>query len=411
MVQLLLRLFLLTLTVLGAARGWAQTPVSAPNSRSVSVYITAHPDDWQLFMGSDACDDVQRRNAKVVFICLTGGQANKVDDAYWQSRETACQAAVQKAANLTTAASTVPMPVQESVNAHSVTVVRYRSTVAYFLHLPDGNLDGKGQSRGGFQSMKLLFKAGRPVGPLDHGPAYTSWNDLVATVRALLQREVGSAKLEVHTPQPNERYNPGDHSDHRMAGELALAATAQTECRYQLYVGYDSSRRPLNLTATQTENQRAVYQAYSQKMAEQGQPSSWDEAHLRFIGRQYSFIRHCPGNSLNSGTPAAPSTSASGTNPDEPVEVATGIVLEPSYPNPFNESSLLTYRLPTAAAVWLRVLDSQGREVVSLLRGSQQSAGKHEQWLDVHSFPATGLYVAELRVGSQHRICRLEIIR
>lgn len=401
MVLRLFRVFTLMLASLWVFSTQAQNASSAALPPPTVAYITAHPDDWQLFMGADACDDVRQHRNKVVFICLTSGQADHADDAYWQGREAGCQAAVQKAVNLAAPGNAAPVAAVETSNGHQVTAVRYRNTVTFFLHLPDGNLDGKGQSRGGFQSMSQLFRTGRPMTPLDGSAPYTSWADLVGTVRALLQGEAGTSRLDVHTPQSNQHYNPRDHSDHRMAGQVALAATAQTECRYTFYVGYDASRRPLNLNPTQTANQRAVYEAYSQTMVSRGQPSSWDNSHLQFIGRQYSFIRHCAGPQRPASTQGAGRTDT----------ISASVVLEPNYPNPFNESSLLAYQLPAPAPVWLRILDSQGREVVQLLQGATQMAGRHEQWLDVNRFPAAGLYIAELRVGNERRTCRLEIIR
>lgn len=411
MVLRLFRVFTLVLASLWILSAQAQNASSAALPPPTVAYITAHPDDWQLFMGADACDDVRQHRNKVVFICLTSGQADHADDAYWQGREAGCQAAVQKAVNLAAPGNTAPVVVAETANGHRVTAVRYRNTVTFFLHLPDGNLDGKGQSRGGFQSMSQLFRTGRPMTPLDGSAPYTSWADLVSTVRALLQREAGASRLNVHTPQSNQQYNPRDHSDHRMAGQVAQAATAQTECRYTFYVGYDASRRPLNLNPTQTANQRAVYEAYSQTMVSRGQPSSWDNSHLQFIGRQYSFIRHCAGQQRS--TTSTPATLASQNTPDvdDDTMPSASVVLEPNYPNPFNESSLLAYQLPAPAPVWLRILDSQGREILRLLQGDTQTAGRHEQWLDVNSFPASGLYIAELRVGNERRTCRLEIIR
>ncbi|QJX46924.1 T9SS type A sorting domain-containing protein [Hymenobacter taeanensis] len=377
----------------------------------MAVYITAHPDDWQLFMGSDACADVQRAGGKAIFICLTGGQANEPGDTFWLGREAAFQAAVQKAANLSVPASNVvPTTCKITVKGHSVLMQRYRNTVAYSLRLPDGNLDGKGQARGGYQSMRQLFKDGRFVTPLDGSLSYVSWDDLIQTVQRLLKKEVGEAKVSVHASQPDERYNPRDHSDHRMAGEVALAATNKIECRTLLYVGYDSRRRPINLQPEQAANQRAVYQAYSETMTSHGQPSGWEFSHLQFIGRQYSQVRHKSGQQLGDSI-AIPRVVPSTVGGQGDGKTYTSLTLEPNYPNPFDRSSLMAYQMPAAGAVWLRILDVQGREIVRMLHGEQQQAGRHEQWLDVNSFPAAGLYIAELRVGDERRTCRLQIIR
>ncbi|TGE05500.1 PIG-L family deacetylase [Hymenobacter fodinae] len=409
MTSTLLRIFGFGLTILWSFAAQAQTGTTPSKTPPVAVYITAHPDDWQLFMGADACADVQRMGGKAVFICLTGGQANESGDNFWLGREDAFQAAVQQAANLSASTSGgVPTIKTIKVKDHSVVMQRYRNTVAFSLRLPDGNLDGKGQARGEFQSLRQLFKDGRTMTPLDGGAPYVSWDDLIQTIQRILKKEVGEERVSVHAPQPDERYNPRDHSDHRMAGVVALAATSTIECRTLLYVGYDSRKRPMNLQPAQTTNQRAVYLAYSETMTSHGQPSGWDPSHLQFIGRQYAQVRHKNGQQIGD-TLAIPRVLAAANQSDG--EKYTSLMLEPNYPNPFDQSSLMAYQLPEAGPVWLRVLDVQGREVLRMLNGEKQKAGRHEQWLDVSSFPAAGLYIAELRVGDERRTCRMQIIR
>jgi LmbE family N-acetylglucosaminyl deacetylase len=414
MISTLFRTFALGLAIVWSFAAQAQTNTDSKKAPPITVYITAHPDDWQLFMGADACVDVQRAGSKSVFICLTAGQAETPGDDFWKAREAGCQAAVQQAANLAKpAVEPAPTPETVTIQGHTVAAVHYRGTAAYFLRLPDGNLNGKGQNRGGFQSMRMLFTEGRSITTIDGSSRYATWDDLIQTVKAILQKEVGTGRVSMHAPQPDERYNPRDHSDHRMAGVVALATTSKVECRTLLYVGYDSYRRPANLQPAQAASQRSVYQAYSDMMVSRGQPSGWEPSHLQFIGRQYSQVRHQTGQQIG-GQPeivARPSTAGAEKVEDQPEETYTKLALEPNYPNPFDRSSLMAYQLPAANAVWLRVLDAQGREVMRLLNGEQQTAGRHEQWLDVNSFPAAGLYIAELRVGDERRTCRLQIIR
>ncbi|MDX9757519.1 MAG: T9SS C-terminal target domain-containing protein, partial [Bacteroidota bacterium] len=48
----------------------------------------------------------------------------------------------------------------------------------------------------------------------------------------------------------------------------------------------------------------------------------------------------------------------------------------------FNPSTVLRFSLPEASVVTLRVHDMLGREVATLLRGSQRDAGQHEAIFD-----------------------------
>lgn len=413
-----------------ARTGQAQNTTTPP--RRWTAVITAHPDDWQLFMAGNLCEEVQRTRRRMIFICLTGGQANEPSDAYWQSREAGHRASVLQAVDQVPGTTPgAPKPLETVViNGHAIDMYRYKNTVACFLHLPDGGLDGRGLARGNFQSLRLLREKGTPIAPLNGGKAYTSWNELSQTIRELLAQQAVEGKLSIHCPQSDEQLNPGDHADHRMAGLLAKSAAAQLECCFVQYVGYNSARRPENLTPEQKERQLQVYRAYSQTMSSQGQYNAWDQKHLVFIGHQYAQVQHQTGAMLQPSRPvlalpapdptpdptpspaSAPGPEPEGDLPDDEAQaLAAGLVLEPNYPNPFAQSSLLAYQLPIAANVWLRILDMQGREVVRLLDGSRQERGRHEQWLDVSRFPAAGIYVAELRVGDQRRRCRLQLTR
>ncbi|MFD2784251.1 PIG-L family deacetylase [Hymenobacter rubripertinctus] len=371
--------------------------------------ITAHPDDWQLFMGAAVCAEAQHSRRKVVLICLTGGQANEPSDTYWRGREAGHLASVRKAVDLgptATPGAVVSTAATIVVNGHSIETHRYQNTISCYLHLPDGGVDGKGLVRGGGQSLKQLREAGKAIKPLDGGAAYTSWEELSQTIRALLAYEaVEAGRLTIHCPQPDERVNPIDHSDHRLAGLLALEATRQVECRYFQYAGYTIMRNPTNLTVTQQSWQMQVYRAYCQTMDAAGYPGAWDEKHLKFIGRQYAQVKHQTGTVLRPTAPAPAATS------DEDEADASKLVLEPCYPNPVTVSGVLAYQLPVQEAVWLRILDIQGRVVQELQQGSTQTAGRHEQWLDLQRFPATGVYFAELRAGGQRRLCRVEVAR
>lgn len=414
MAKILLCIVFLSGLLFGTGNGWAQIMPGAPVRKGTAV-ITAHPDDWQLFMGAAICDALQKQHRKMLFICLTGGQANEPSDAYWQSREAGHWASVMRAADLVADSNTsaaAPTTETSVVNGHAIEVRRYRNTVACYLHLPDGGLAGKGLARGGYQSLEQLYTAGKALQPLNGGALYTSWQELSQTVRMLLASEAMLSRLTVHASQPEAQRNPGDHSDHRMAGQLALDATQQLDCCHWQYVGYDSQRRPVNITPIQVSNKLLVYRAYTEAMASRGQFSGWDEKHLVFMERQYLQVKH-QGLTAARATPVV-TVPLPTPSPDDDAEEdasAAGVVLEQNYPNPFPVSSLLVYHLPEPAAVWLRIRDMQGREIMRLCDGSPQAAGRHEQWLDVQRFPAAGTYMAELRVGNQLRRCWVQVER
>ncbi len=76
--------------------------------------------------------------------------------------------------------------------------------------------------------------------------------------------------------------------------------------------------------------------------------------------------------------------------------------LEPNFPNPFNPSTTLSYRLDAAASVRLAVYDIAGRQVILLVDALQPAGRCAVRWDAAgHAGPimASGIYFACLRVG------------
>ena len=79
------------------------------------------------------------------------------------------------------------------------------------------------------------------------------------------------------------------------------------------------------------------------------------------------------------------------------------------YPNPFNSSAKLSYYLPDAGNVEITVFDLQGREVVRLLNGYQES-GNHEIKFAAGDL-ASGLYLARLESRGYNSTRKLLFIK
>jgi hypothetical protein len=69
-----------------------------------------------------------------------------------------------------------------------------------------------------------------------------------------------------------------------------------------------------------------------------------------------------------------------------------------NYPNPFNPSTTISYSMPQAGDVVLRIYDMLGRQVAALERGFQ-AAGSHKIAFDGSSL-CSGTYVYVLRAGN-----------
>ena len=87
----------------------------------------------------------------------------------------------------------------------------------------------------------------------------------------------------------------------------------------------------------------------------------------------------------------------------------------PCYPNPFNPSITIEYRLHVAAQVDLAIFDLRGRLVRSLLGGQTVPAGYHETgWNGVNDrgqAVAGGVYLCRLRVDGQTFNQRMTLLK
>jgi 5'-nucleotidase len=84
--------------------------------------------------------------------------------------------------------------------------------------------------------------------------------------------------------------------------------------------------------------------------------------------------------------------------------------LEQNYPNPFNPSTTIAFSLPAASSdVTLRVCDSRGAEVATLVEGSLD-AGYHTSVFNAERL-ASGIYYAFLRVGNQTAVKPMSLVK
>ncbi|MBL0062756.1 MAG: T9SS type A sorting domain-containing protein [bacterium] len=78
--------------------------------------------------------------------------------------------------------------------------------------------------------------------------------------------------------------------------------------------------------------------------------------------------------------------------------MVTEYALHQNYPNPFNPSTSIQFDVPEVAHVSLIVVDALGREVQTLVNGTQ-AAGTHSVKFDAAELPS-GLYFYVMRAGS-----------
>jgi hypothetical protein len=286
--------FLLTILLASLALPAARANEVTPPDK-VSFYFAAHQDDWQLFMNPSAFEDVAAPNTKTVFMHVTAGDAGLGTGRsgrrfpYYLARENGAETAIRFMADAQ------GWPLQKTAsrkkfNGHLIYRVSYRNTVAYFLRLPDGSPDGNGYKETGYQSLRRLAAANIvTLSAIDGSAVYRGWNDLVATIRSILDFERGSAPLvQLNVAESDLRRNPRDHSDHLMTAKAALDATARLSCVRRLhFVDYASSKLPPNLNSEQRDMESSVVAVTAAGILALDHGSIWQQYFQSYLGRNY----------------------------------------------------------------------------------------------------------------------------
>ncbi|MBD3166154.1 hypothetical protein GF324_06130 [bacterium] len=89
--------------------------------------------------------------------------------------------------------------------------------------------------------------------------------------------------------------------------------------------------------------------------------------------------------------------------------IPSSIVLEPAYPNPFNSSSRLAFRLPIGGMTRLTIHNLTGRRVATIVQGDFH-AGRHEVTFQAAGL-ASGRYFAVLYAGGSREVTPLTLVR
>ena len=273
-------------------------------AQEVSFFIVAHADDWQLFMGTSARGDVTS-GAKVIFVTLTAGDAGWGGGGdglipYYRARENGCIKSAQFIADIDQRGEQVS---QSSIklNGHKLRRYAYKNTVNYFLRLPDGNIDGSGFGgvNAGQSLEKLRTGAITQIAAVDGSSIYTSWNDLVNTLKAIINQEKGTdPEVWINIPSTDPGFNPGDHSDHYNTSDAAQQAVSSLSwVGITTWVGYHSANLPTNLTTEQIEEEAAMFACSVIAITEGNYPSHWLPGYKVWFDKDYFGVLRYPSSS------------------------------------------------------------------------------------------------------------------
>jgi LmbE family N-acetylglucosaminyl deacetylase len=245
------------------------------------VFIVAHEDDWQLFMGDIAARQV-RAGDSVSFIYLTSGDDGR-DSLYWRTREQAALQSTRVAIGLDASDSSQVKCSMTTVLDHAIHQCVVAKTKSYFLRLPDGKRNGAGFARHNYQSLRKLRGRKIPVvNAIDGSAGYNGWEDLTATVSSIIGSDSPDRDVVIHASDPSIAANPHDHFDHRMAGLLVEDLRRTQPWNTQYYVGYALATRAANRSTDEAREKTAIFLAYDKEMRRVNPKWSAYDEHRQF---------------------------------------------------------------------------------------------------------------------------------
>ena len=277
--------------------GCAGVPRETPPTPTVSVFVVAHPDDWQLFMNPDAFHAMDEPHEKAVFVHVSAGDAGKVmggePTPYYIAREEGALRAIRfmaNAANATAALGVDSRPENVERAGHKVARHTYANSVTYFLRIHDGNIvNGDNYQEHPLSLQRLRSGASAETKAIDDSARYAGWSDFVATLEAVVASEMApGAALNLHIAELDEGRNPGDHPDHRAVAfameEVANHLPCARVSRHEEYATRD--RRP-NVTGVDYMIDAGTWAATASGLSDNHAGSTWEPGHNAWVGRDY----------------------------------------------------------------------------------------------------------------------------
>jgi len=83
--------------------------------------------------------------------------------------------------------------------------------------------------------------------------------------------------------------------------------------------------------------------------------------------------------------------------------------LEQNYPNPFNPSTTISYQLPKAEFVTVKIFDTIGNEVKTIVK-ENEPAGVHEVNFDASQL-SSGIYLYRIDAGTFHQSKKMLLVK
>ncbi len=262
-------------------------------AQPTSVFVTAHPDDWQLFMNPNAFHAVSDSNQHVIFLHITAGDAghgmeyNNFTLAREEGSKRALRFLINAAyprENFKDSATDTTMV----INGYKINFYQYRNISSYFLRLPDGNYDGGGYVRHNKESVaKILSGEKLTINSIDKQNTFTR-EGILETIGQIIPAPSLEHPIHIHIAETDSTINPDDHSDHIASAKLILEIMEDKK-PYQLYkyIEYYTNSLPMNVFPLEYQVSVGTWGATISGISDFGHYSTWDETHNSWLGRQY----------------------------------------------------------------------------------------------------------------------------
>jgi hypothetical protein len=114
-----------------------------------------------------------------------------------------------------------------------------------------------------------------------------------------------------------------------------------------------------------------------------------------------------PGGEIRGTFNGEPSSLAEVQQPT--ASIPANYRLDQNFPNPFNPTTVITYRIPVKSQVSLKVYDILGRLAATLIEG-EQAAGEHQVTFDARLL-SSGMYFYRLSAGSFSQIKKMVLLK
>ena len=261
---------------------------------AVSFYVVAHQDQWQLFMGINAYNDMLSGGAKdtpkkVVMIYTTAGDEScngaPLNVPYYLARHEGADHCVEFCADQWGSHETWTLS-KDTISGHPILRTQYKNVVSYCLRLPGGCYDGGLNG----QCLAWLHNGTIPaMDAVDSSANYSGWDDLANTIRSIVVKESsGINEIWLNTADTDRVINPGDHPDNIHTAHLGIAAVADMpHVSLHLFREYSIAHLPVNLSNRDIANKAALLSLLDYGRTEHGQPSEWSPDKINFISRNY----------------------------------------------------------------------------------------------------------------------------